>query len=226
MFASWRFARAGERFQGDMHSTFLRKRWGAGRDGCTAIRGNASFMDINGYLNEIRNLAATGRATEHSYRPALERLFKSIGDDMTVINEPKRLTDVGAPDFVFDKNGVSIGWCEAKDLFKEITKFKFGDYLWRAAFARLPADLCAVPENRFSAYSLSGQSRSIRAQQRNGRKLAPPASDGGYRHWHNALSVQRRQSRWGRRCGGEASIFRKYSLSPCGRGGSRASGGR
>ena len=93
-----------------------------------AIWGGSSFMDINGYLNEIRQLAATGRATEHSYRPALERLFKSIGDDLTVINEPKRLTDVGAPDFVFDKNSVSIGWCEAKDLFKEITKFKPNDY--------------------------------------------------------------------------------------------------
>ena len=56
-------------------------------------------MNINGYLNEIRSLAASGRATGHSYRPALERLFKSIGDDLTVINEPKRLTDVGAPDF-------------------------------------------------------------------------------------------------------------------------------
>jgi hypothetical protein len=28
-------------------------------------------MDINGYLNEIRALAASGQATEHSYRPAL-----------------------------------------------------------------------------------------------------------------------------------------------------------
>jgi hypothetical protein len=35
-------------------------------------------MDIQGYLNEIRALAASGLATEHSYRPALERLFKSI----------------------------------------------------------------------------------------------------------------------------------------------------
>lgn len=86
-------------------------------------------MDIAGYLNEIRSLAASGQATEHSYRPALERLFKSIDDNLTVINEPRRLTDVGAPDFVFnDKNGVSIGWCEAKDLTKEITKFKVGDY--------------------------------------------------------------------------------------------------
>lgn len=85
-------------------------------------------MDINGYLNEIRSLAASGQATEHSYRPALERLFKSIDDNLTVINEPKRLTDVGGPDFVFNRNGVSVGWCEAKDLTKEITKFKVGEY--------------------------------------------------------------------------------------------------
>jgi predicted helicase len=85
-------------------------------------------MDMTTYLNEIRMLAASGQATEHSYRPALERLFKSISDDVTVINEPKRLTDVGAPDFVFNRNGVSVGWCEAKDLTKEITKFKTGDY--------------------------------------------------------------------------------------------------
>jgi hypothetical protein len=52
-------------------------------------------MEITGYLNEIRTLAASGKATEHSYRPALESLFKSIDDSLIVINEPKRLTDVG-----------------------------------------------------------------------------------------------------------------------------------
>ncbi len=73
-------------------------------------------MEVSGYLNEIRSLAASGLATEHSYRPALERLFATIDPDVTVINEPKRVTDVGAPDFVFNRNGVSVGWCEAKDL--------------------------------------------------------------------------------------------------------------
>jgi hypothetical protein len=58
-------------------------------------------MDITGYLNEIRALAASGQATEHSYRPALERLFTSIDPHLDVINEPKRLTEVGAPDFVY-----------------------------------------------------------------------------------------------------------------------------
>ncbi len=76
-------------------------------------------MDIPSYLNEIRALAASGQATEHSYRPTLERLFKSIDAALTVINEPKRLTDVGAPDFVFNRGGVSVGWCEAKDLALE-----------------------------------------------------------------------------------------------------------
>ncbi len=81
-------------------------------------------MDIAGYLTDIRKLHASGQATEHSFRPALEKLFKSIDQDLTVINEPKRLTDVGAPDFVFSRNGVSIGWCEAKDIGHDIAKPK------------------------------------------------------------------------------------------------------
>jgi hypothetical protein len=81
-------------------------------------------MDIAAYLNEVRKLHTSGQATEHSFRPALEKLFKSIDPDLTVINEPKRLTDVGAPDFVFGRNGISIGWCEAKDIGHDIAKPK------------------------------------------------------------------------------------------------------
>lgn len=84
-------------------------------------------MDIQSYLNNIRGLAQSGQATEHSYRPALSGLFKSIDENLTVINEPKQ-SAVGAPDFVFARNGVSIGWCEAKDLRKDISRFGAGDY--------------------------------------------------------------------------------------------------
>lgn len=73
-------------------------------------------MDIQGYVSEIRALHASGQTTEHSFRPALSRLFQSIDPDLTVINEPKRLVEVGAPDFVFQRNQISIGWCEAKDI--------------------------------------------------------------------------------------------------------------
>jgi len=85
-------------------------------------------MDIQGYLNEIRALYASGQTTEHSFRPALARLFQAIDPALTVINEPKHITDVGAPDFVFHRGDVAIGWCEAKDIDKDIRKFSATDY--------------------------------------------------------------------------------------------------
>lgn len=85
-------------------------------------------MDISGYLDEIRKLYVSGQSTEHSFRPALERLFKSIDPALTVINEPRRTVDVGAPDFVFQRGDVSIGWCEAKDIGKDVRLFAANDY--------------------------------------------------------------------------------------------------
>ena len=85
-------------------------------------------MDVQGYLNEVRALYQSGQTTEHSFRPALERLFKSIDPALTVINEPRRTVDVGAPDFVFQRGDVSIGWCEAKDIGKDVRKFAVNDY--------------------------------------------------------------------------------------------------
>jgi hypothetical protein len=35
-------------------------------------------MDITAYLAEIRKLYASGQSTEHSFRPALAKLFASI----------------------------------------------------------------------------------------------------------------------------------------------------
>lgn len=85
-------------------------------------------MDIQGYVSEIRALHASGQSTEHSFRPALAKLFGSIDPALTVINEPKHLTDVGAPDFVFNRGDVAIGWCEAKDIGKDVRKFAAADY--------------------------------------------------------------------------------------------------
>lgn len=85
-------------------------------------------MDIAGYLAKIRALYASGQTTEHSFRPALHDLFQSIDPALTVINEPRRTIDVGAPDFVFQRGDVSIGWCEAKDIGKDIRKFAANDY--------------------------------------------------------------------------------------------------
>jgi hypothetical protein len=85
-------------------------------------------MDLQSYIGEVRSLYASGQTTEHSFRPALAKLFGSIDPALTVINEPKHITDVGAPDFVFQRGDVAIGWCEAKDIGRDIRKFAAGDY--------------------------------------------------------------------------------------------------
>lgn len=80
-------------------------------------------MNIGGYLDEVRAKFASGQATEHSYRPALEALFRSIDPTLDVINEPRRVA-VGAPDFIFSRGPVPIGWCEAKDVDKDVRALK------------------------------------------------------------------------------------------------------
>ena len=85
-------------------------------------------MNIGGYLDKIRKLYASGQTTEHSFRPALVELFQSMDPELAVINEPQRLVEVGAVDFVFNRHGVPIGWCEAKDIGKDVRKFATNDY--------------------------------------------------------------------------------------------------
>ena len=80
-------------------------------------------MNIADYLDQVRAKYASGQATEHSYRPALQALFESIDPSLTVINEPKK-SDAGMPDFLFQRGDVPLGWCEAKDVDKDVIKLK------------------------------------------------------------------------------------------------------
>lgn len=80
-------------------------------------------MSISDYLERVITLFKGGHATEHSYRPALYDLFQSIDPALTVINEPKQ-SEGGMPDFMFQRDGVPIGWAEAKDIDKDVIKLK------------------------------------------------------------------------------------------------------
>lgn len=80
-------------------------------------------MNIGNYLDQVRAAYDSGRATEHSYRPALHALFQSIDPALTVINEPKR-GDAGMVDFMFERGGIPFGWAEAKDIDKDVIKLK------------------------------------------------------------------------------------------------------
>lgn len=80
-------------------------------------------MLISEYLERVIAQFKSGNATEHSYRPALNDLFQSIDPALTVINEPKQ-SEGGMPDFMFQRDGVPIGWAEAKDIDKDVIKLK------------------------------------------------------------------------------------------------------
>lgn len=80
-------------------------------------------MLVQQFLAEIQRLYATGQATEHSYRPAIQALIDGIDPGVSAINEPKRVA-CGAPDFIINRGGITIGHIEAKDVPVDIRHLK------------------------------------------------------------------------------------------------------
>ena len=71
---------------------------------------------IAAYLREVAEIYSKGNATEHSYRGALQTLLKALLPGVTVTHEPKRAA-CGGPDYVLTRrNGLPLGYVEAKDL--------------------------------------------------------------------------------------------------------------
>jgi len=69
---------------------------------------------ISTYIKEINQLYQTGLTTEHSFRPALQRLLQDC-TACTVINEQSHI-DCGAPDLTLFCKQLPIAYIEAKDL--------------------------------------------------------------------------------------------------------------
>ena len=69
---------------------------------------------ISTYIKEINQLYQTGLTTEHSFRPALQRLLRDC-TGCTVINEQSHI-DCGAPDLTLLSKQLPIAYIEAKDL--------------------------------------------------------------------------------------------------------------
>ena len=82
------------------------------------------YTIIEEYMRRVQAVYATGVTTEHSFRAALGFLFDSIDPNVRSINEPKQLTKIGRPDFVFHRtvgdNFITLGHCEAKDIDKDV----------------------------------------------------------------------------------------------------------
>ncbi|MDR0409059.1 MAG: hypothetical protein LBH18_01480, partial [Spirochaetaceae bacterium] len=74
-----------------------------------------SYAAVGRYLDEVDKLYQGGRATEHSYRPALKTLLESATSGLGITNEPKHIA-CGAPDYIVTKGGVPLGYIETKDI--------------------------------------------------------------------------------------------------------------
>ena len=83
------------------------------------------------YRREAARLRALGRATEHSYRPALQTLIEALGGGgVRALNEPAH-TACGAPDFIVERGGVPVGHVECKDVGAHLDRAEAGEQLRR-----------------------------------------------------------------------------------------------
>lgn len=67
------------------------------------------------YLVAVDKLYRSGKATEHSYRPDLQRLLSALCKGVDVTNEPQRIA-CGAPDYILTRKDIPVGYVEAKDV--------------------------------------------------------------------------------------------------------------
>ncbi|MCT7992036.1 type ISP restriction/modification enzyme [Laspinema olomoucense] len=78
-------------------------------------------MPVSEYLKEISLSLESNRATEHTHRPALKTFLESLFPTICVTNEPKRI-ECGAPDYIVTNSQSIIGYIEAKDINKSLSK--------------------------------------------------------------------------------------------------------
>ena len=82
------------------------------------------------YLNTLQKNLDTGKATELSHYPMLKVLVESLGEGLTVLNNPKWI-ECGAPDFLISKGSTTVGYIEAKDIGKSLDEAEKTDQLKR-----------------------------------------------------------------------------------------------
>jgi predicted helicase len=85
---------------------------------------------VQNYIHSIERKLATGDATEHTHRSALEALVESLAEGITATNEPRHI-ECGAPDFILRKGPVAVGYIEAKDIGKSLDETEKTDQLKR-----------------------------------------------------------------------------------------------
>lgn len=83
-------------------------------------------MTVQHYIDEVHKHYKSGKATEHTYRGALQECLEDIlPKDVHVTNEPKR-QQCGAPDYILTRRKIDVGYIEAKEVGKDLDKVEKG----------------------------------------------------------------------------------------------------
>ena len=88
---------------------------------------------ISHFIENITLELASGRATEHTYRPAIKKLLQTLDPKISAINEPKQ-SEHGAPDFAIvagENNNLKLGYGEAKNISENLDKIEKTEQLDR-----------------------------------------------------------------------------------------------
>ncbi|TMS40631.1 MAG: DNA methyltransferase [Methanobacterium sp.] len=78
--------------------------------------------DIKEYLQEVRKIYSNKDYTELTLRTPFENLITGLNDEFNLIQEPKRVVNLGAPDFNAFLGSAKIGSIETKNLGENLDK--------------------------------------------------------------------------------------------------------
>ena len=78
--------------------------------------------EIQKYFKEIKNIYLRGDYTEWSYRTPFENFIKGLNPNYNLVQEPKRTTGLGAPDFKAFYKSRKVGFIETKDFNENLDK--------------------------------------------------------------------------------------------------------
>ena len=78
--------------------------------------------EVKKYFDEVKEVYKSRDYTEFSYRTHLENFIKGLNPDYRLIQEPKRATGLGSPDFKAFSGNIKVGFIETKDLGENLDK--------------------------------------------------------------------------------------------------------
>jgi len=79
-------------------------------------------IEIHKYYKEIKSIYLRGDYTEWTYRTLFENFIKGLCSDYNLVNEPRRATGLGAPDFKAFFDNRKVGFIETKNLGEDLDR--------------------------------------------------------------------------------------------------------